>query len=113
LGNGSDGTFFAHKKEPKRDLVGCASADCPNFLFSQEDQVSQENTIMRCILGMCVVLAMASSAWATENIVTSTDPLQDPAVSTPVPNIHSPGAPAVTTPAPSSAYQVPAPAPTA
>jgi hypothetical protein len=44
---------------------------------------------MRCILGLCVVLAISTApayAW------------QEPSVSTPVPNIHAPGVPGVTTP---------------
>jgi len=67
---------------------------------------------MRCILSMFVVLAIASPAWATQENVTRSVPSQEPTVSTPVPNIHSPGAPVVTTPS-SSVYQTPASAPTA
>ncbi len=68
---------------------------------------------MRCILRMFVVLAIASPAWAAQDIAPSAVPSQEPTVSTPVPNIHSPGAPVVTTPSSSSVYQTPASAPTA
>ena len=68
---------------------------------------------MRCILRMFVVLAIASPAWATQQSATSSVPFQKPTVSTPVPNIHSPGVPAVTTPSSSSVYQNSASAPTA
>jgi len=68
---------------------------------------------MRRILRMFVVLAIASPAWAAQDVAPSAAPSQEPAVSTPVPNIHSPGAPVVTTPSSSSTYQTPAPAPTA
>jgi hypothetical protein len=65
---------------------------------------------MRCILRMLVVLALASPAWAAQDTAPSTARSQEPAVSTPVPNIHAPGAPAVTAPSSSSAdtYQTPA-----
>jgi len=62
---------------------------------------------------MFVVLAIASPAWAAKEVVTSTNPQQDPVVSTPVPNIHASGAPVVTTPSSTSVYQTPASAPTA
>src|SRR5262249_55975814 len=59
---------------------------------------------MRCILRILVVLAIASPAWAGA---------QDPTVSTPVPNIHAPGAPAVTTPSAPGAFQTTPPSPPA
>jgi len=67
---------------------------------------------MRCILRTFVVLAIVSPAWAAQDIAPSTAPSQEPTVSTPVPNIHSPGAPVVTTPSSASVY-TPASAPTA
>jgi len=67
---------------------------------------------MRCILRMLVVLAIASPAWAAQDIGPNTVPSQEPFVSTRVPNIHAPGAPVVTGSPASSAYQTPASAPT-
>jgi hypothetical protein len=67
---------------------------------------------MRCIPRMLLVLAIASPAWAAANNLAGQVPVQEPAVSTPVPNIHAPGAPTVTTPSLPSPYQNPAQRPT-
>jgi hypothetical protein len=53
---------------------------------------------MRSILAFCVVLVVATPAWAQNNVPSQEPFSQQPAVSTPVPNIHAPGAAAVTTP---------------
>jgi len=62
------------------------------------DHVITESSTMRSILGFCVLLAAASFGWADETDLLTQQPTTQPAVSTPLPNIHAPGAAAVTNP---------------
>jgi hypothetical protein len=57
---------------------------------------NKEKSTMRTILGFCGVLALAMPALAQNNVPSQELYSQQPAVSTPVPNIHAPGAAAVT-----------------
>ena len=53
---------------------------------------------MRCILASCLVLVVATPAWAQNTAPVQEPFYQPPSVSTAAPNIHAPGATAVTTP---------------
>ncbi len=53
---------------------------------------------MRRILGFCVVLAVATPAWAQNNVPSQQPFSQQPTLSTSVPNIQAPAAATVTTP---------------
>ncbi len=53
---------------------------------------------MRCVLGFCAILAVATPVLAQNNVPSQEPFAQQPAASTSVPNIHATGANQVTTP---------------